>query len=95
MKKFKVIEESRFLDKETKQQIKGGVITTLCTTILPYFSPTCPPHETCGSAVVQNFSFCGIERFNYCGEAVQYKITGGFCGPMIRYDALCGPGFVY
>lgn len=97
MKKFKVIEESRFLRNQEMQGVIGGCfpVSSFCTVDRPYNSGTCPPHETCDNGVQAFSATCNNSWFRYCGEAVKYKLQGGICGTMVKYNALCGTGITY
>ena len=51
MKKFKIIEESRFLDQDDMSQIKGGgnCVTTYMIVCKPHRIDPCAVLHTCGS----------------------------------------------
>lgn len=95
MKKFKIIERSRFLSDSELPRIKGkGYVDWIntCTPEQPYSSRYCPPHESCGPAVL-NFMSCGSALFNSCGTAVNYRYSGGTC--LAHFNISCGVGYLY
>lgn len=91
MKKFKVIEESRFLNKQEMQNLDGGAcapVTSICTVGSPYKS--CDSiginHTTCGGVP---FKLDGYDsEANTCGGlGVRYE--GTTCGTLPMFTDLC------
>ncbi len=95
MKKFKVIEKSRFLTQKEKEDVRGSIKIEYCSVVLPYASNPCAPYVTCGMPSVKDYWNCGSSAFFACGSDVAYSTTGGSCGTVAAYSATCGVGFVY
>lgn len=93
MKKFKVIEESRFLKKREMQNLTGGdcaPVTSICN--------VGRPHESCGILHIK-YEYCGpgadSDGYNYdsggetcSGSTTEYKITN--CGGLGWFSTKCG-----
>jgi len=86
MKKFKVIEESRFLNKEGMSGIRGG---TVCTPDNPYSSPGCGSmiYTTCTGGVAQFVSTPCVNMHTTCSEGMNYTQTS--CWNMGLFSTNC------
>lgn len=82
MKKFKVIEESRFLKKQDMQDMIGGRI---CTGTGTNFT-ICQPISLNG---FNSDNMCGITLWGTCDEGWEYNASGA-C--LAKLDVTC-PGF--
>ena len=93
MKKFKVIEESRFLKKQDMQNLIGGdcaPVTSICN--------VGNPHESCGILHIK-YEYCGPgfapEGYNNgpggescVGSNIEYKTSN--CGGLSWFSTKCG-----
>lgn len=97
-KKFRILEESRFLKKETLQHLVGGdcaPVSSICTVSSPYKSDTCFPWTTCGGQVVGQYEIC--HNINHsCPREIHYGFVHDQCDiPAVIFTINCGPSMPY
>ncbi len=93
MKKFKIIEKSRFLKEEDMSDIQGGVS---CSPNSPYSACSGIGHISCQPAATLGYSSStcnGLGDLHTCGTDMNYSIS--VCLGWALFTSTCGGGITY